>query len=159
MKQQTLADAIGIARPSLSAIEKDKAWPRPDTLDGLMHELDLTLSEIFVAGPSDRTPRFIDESPDADYRLDLGRDLRKGREKDGLSLFQVAERCGLSVAQLSRIERGEVRRTRAYEEEPDDAELPREFRRIRFRYAELQRLYMLSRLKQPSTKEAGFAFG
>ena len=139
-KQQTLADAIGIARPSLSSIETGKAWPLPDTLEGLMRELSLTWDMVLLRGGSDRPARPVDGGPRASQRLDLGRDLREGRQREGLKLWQVAGRCGLSVAQLSRIERGEASRSRAFEDDPDDAALPREYRGMRFRHPELRRL-------------------
>lgn len=142
-KQQTLADAIGLARPSLSAIENGHAFPLPDTVAGLMRELSLTWPMMLVAGETDRIPRTIDHTAGADQRLDLGQSLREGRRLEGLKLRKVAERCGMSAAQLSRIERAEHRRSSAYEDEPDDAGLPVEYRRIRFRNPELRRLSML----------------
>lgn len=143
-KQQTLADAVGIARPSLSAIENGHALPLPDTVNGLMRELGLAWPMILVSGNTDRVARSTDTTARADQRLDLGQSLREGRRLQGLRLWQVAERCGMSVAQLSRIERGEAKRSRAYEDDPDDAATPAEFRRIQFRDPELRRLYMLA---------------
>ncbi len=141
-KQQTLADAIGVARPSLSAIENGKALPLPDTVDGFMRELGVTWDMILVRGGTDRVARTDDATPRADQRLDLGRDLREGRRLEGLALWEVAGRCGISVAQLSRIERGQARRSCAFEDEPADAALPRDYRRLRFKNPELRRLCM-----------------
>lgn len=143
IKQETLAAAIGIARPSLSAIESDKAWPRPDTFEGLARELDLAWKEIFAVDPDFRRGSSSDEDPRADQRLDLVRRLRKGRQQRKLTLADVAKQCGLSAAQLSRIERGEASRSSAFEDHPDHANLSAEFRRIRFRDALLEELSSL----------------
>ena len=141
--QQALADAIGIARPSLSAIESGKAYPSPDTFEALMYELDLDLPEILVKDASYQGIPVAHEDPLADHRLGFGRALRRGRRLEGLRLWQVAKLCGLSKAQLSRLERGEVRISSAYEDHPDDTALPKKSRMIRFRHPELQRLYAL----------------
>ncbi|QQV77872.1 transcriptional regulator [Sphingomonas aliaeris] len=141
--QQELADAVSIARPSLSAIEMGAAWPRPGTLDRLMEELDLTWDMIAVRGEAERRSRPVDAHPRADLRLALGGDLREGRKLEGLSLRDLSQRCGLSASQLSRIERGEAPRSRAFIDEPDDLNLDREFRRLRFRHPELHRLWLL----------------
>lgn len=70
----------------------------------------------------------------------LGERLRKGRKAEGCTLRQLAARTGVLPAQLSRIERGEGPHSRLYEDHPDDAGLPREYRRLRFRHPELRRL-------------------
>ena len=142
-KQQGLADAIGIARPSLSAIENGHAWPLLDTLEALARELELTQDMIFLRGDKDRKARSSGHSRRAYYRLELGRGLREGRKREGLTLRQIAHRCDISVAQLSRIERGDATRSRAYRDHPDYMELPKQDRPLQFRHPELQRLYLL----------------
>ncbi len=142
-KQQTLADAIGITRPSLSAIENGHAWPLPDTLEALASELELTDDMMFLRGDEDQTARSGDVSRRAYYRLELGRGLREGRQREGLTLRQLAHRCDMSVAQLSRIERGHATRSRAYRDHPGYMELPKQARPLQFRHPELQRLYLL----------------
>lgn len=141
-KQQTLADAIGITRPSLSAIENGHAWPLPGTLEALARELELTQDLMFMRGDKDQTVRLDDDARRADYRLELGRGLREGRKREGLTLRQIAHRCDISVAQLSRIERGHATRSRAYRDHPDYMELPKQDRPLQFRHPELQRLYL-----------------
>ena len=115
----------------------------PDTVESLMRVLNFEESEILDQGFTSRSSRPVDSSPRADERLDLGRELRAGRLSENLSLAQVAQRCGLSAAQLSRIERGQATRSRVFEDDPEDAALPKEFRRLQFRLPELQRLYLL----------------
>lgn len=138
MKQQTLADAIGIQRSSLSAIENGHAWPLPDTLEALMRELDLDWSMVLNKGATKPPYQKVGGTDAADERLDLGRALRSGRLKEGSSLRQVAERCGLSAAQLSRLEGGEATRSRVCARDPQGGWL------VGFDHPELQRLYLLS---------------
>lgn len=137
IKQQTLADAIGIQRSSLSAIENGRAWPLPDTLEGLMRELDLDWSMVLKKGATKPPDQEVGGTDDADRRLDLGRALRSGRLQEGSSLRQVAERCGLSAAQLSRLERGQATRSRVYAKHPKDGWFEG------FKDPELDRLHLL----------------
>jgi transcriptional regulator with XRE-family HTH domain len=140
LDQQTLADVIGIARPSLSAIENGRALPLPSTLDNLVHELNLDWADVLVKAETSRTARPVDDTAGADVRLNLGQNLRAGRRLAGLKLWELAKRCGLSKAQLSRIERGETKQSRVYEDHPANSGSPREERRQRFNHPELQRL-------------------
>ena len=136
IKQQTMAEVIGIARPSLSAIENGRVWPMPETMEKLADQLDLELSDIFEPGETSRTPRFKADGSGADQRSDLGAALRAGRRLEKLKLWQVARKCNLSKAQLSRIERGEITRSRFFENGPQTS---------RFSDPELQRLADLAR--------------
>lgn len=137
IKQATLADAICVQRSSLSAIENGHAWPLPDTLEGLMSELDLDWSMVLKKGAPKPPDQEVGGTDDADRRLDLGRALRSGRLQEGSSLWQVAERCGLSAAQLSRLERGQATRSRVYAKDLQGG-WP-----VGFKDPELQRLYLL----------------
>lgn len=114
MTQQKLADKIGIARASLIAIEKGYVWPSPDTMEKLAHQLDLGLDIIYARGNSGRTLRFKAHGRAAERRLDLGAALRDGRRLEELTLWDLAKRCDISAAQLSRLERGELTRSRFY---------------------------------------------
>jgi transcriptional regulator with XRE-family HTH domain len=143
VKQQALADAVGITRESLSRIESGRSWPLPDTLDGLMRELDLDWHQLAIVGVTDRATRAFDGTWRGDLRLQLGRAVREARRLEKLKLRELALRCCVSVAQLSRIERGEAPRSRVYEDHPDDADQPKEYRRLGFRDPELRRLSML----------------
>lgn len=136
IKQQTVAKVIGIARPSLSAIENGRVWPMPETMDKLADQLASKLSDIFEPGETGRAPRFKADDSSVDHRSDLGAALRAGRRQEKLKLWQVARKCNLSKAQLSRIERGEVTRSRFFVVGPQ---------RLRFSDPELQRLADLAR--------------
>ena len=156
MTQQKLADAVGIARTGLSAIENGRSWPHWETMDELVEQLHLNFHDVFEVCTG-KTPQYDDEDSNADHLLDLGAYLRAGRKSQQLKLWQVAEKCQLqadrynslsrqfnslamtdkvsakrykrlakkcaqvgkrrkvSVAQLSRIERGVVTRSRVYQ--------------------------------------------
>lgn len=159
IKQQTLANDIGITRQTLSAIENGHAWPHWETMDKLAEQLKLQLGDFLNRSEPSQTPRFKnDDDEDAEqWRSDLNAALRAGRRLENLSLEQVAKKCQLmadkyrlmadyyylvaeqdkvlakryhrlakkcarlgrkrlvSVAQLSRIERDEVTRSRVYQ--------------------------------------------
>jgi len=140
LTQQALADLLGIARKNLSRIENGQSWPRPDTLLRLTMVLDLGWSDVADEGATARVPRRSDDRPRANQRLDLGMELRAGRIAESMTLREVAARCCMSAAQISRIETGNAYRSRAFEDDTADAGTPREFRGLRFRCAELRRL-------------------
>ncbi|QYE35598.1 helix-turn-helix domain-containing protein [Polymorphobacter sp. PAMC 29334] len=140
LKQQSVADDIGLSRENLSRIECGHSWPGYDTLLGLMMIFSLDWPQIAVEGNTDRVPRPFQDSRRALSRLRLGSCLREGRQSEGLSLKGLAERCGMSAAQLSRIERGEASRSRAFEDDPADAGWPKDDRCERFVHLELRRL-------------------
>lgn len=140
-RQQALADAIGISRESLSRIERGHAWPRPDTLDAIMRLMDWDWRDVAVAGSTNGAKRHIfDGTWRDDYLLDLCSAVRRGRKKLGLTVAQAAAAANLSTAQLSRIERGQCRRSRVLEEVPEDQEDPTDERRMRFRNDYLREL-------------------
>lgn len=140
MQQKTLAYRVGIARQTLSAIETQKAWPSPDTISEITLLLNLADDKIYVNGPNKKNVRFVDNSPQSDQRLCLGSQLRQARKQNRQTIRQLSKACGISTAQLSRIERGETSGGRAYEDHPDDIGLPQNCRRLRFRIPELQAL-------------------
>ena len=166
IKQQTLANDIGITRQTLSAIENGHAWPHWETMDKLAEQLNLQLGDFLKRCEPSQTPRFKnDDDEDAEQRRsDLNAALRAGRRLENLSLEQVAKKCQLladkyrlmaehyyllaeqnevlakryqrlakkcarlgrkrllSVAQLSRIERDEVTRSRVYQSKKGSVE-------------------------------------
>ena len=103
LSQQGLADIAGIRRESLSRIENGHRWPSYDALYRIMDVLDLEWHELAHKGPSERPARLY--APDR--RQDLGSALRAGRQKEELTLGELARKTGLSVSQLSRIERSQ----------------------------------------------------
>lgn len=144
LTQQALADAIGVTRETISRIENG-AWPLPDTLDGLMRHLEVDWGEFATKGRSDRSSKRFDGSSRGEDRFRMGQALRRGRLSQGLSLRHVAKTCGVSAAQLSRLERGESGRSKLLQDDEQDTKLPIEFRRYRFSHPELRRLEALGR--------------
>lgn len=103
LSQQGLANIAGIRRESLSRIENGHRWPSYDALYRIMDVLDLEWHELAHKGPSERPARFY--APER--RQNLGSALRTGRHMEMLTLKDLARRTGLSVSQLSRIERSQ----------------------------------------------------
>lgn len=152
--QKALAHAMGVSRETISRIENG-AVPRPDTLDRLLGCLGLEMAAVAETGSSEGAQKRFDGSWGGEARLDLGRDLRRGRLAKGLSLRGLSAKCGLSAAQLSRIEHGEATRSRKLAYHPDDADDEREDRRMVFIDPELLGLARLGR----RLREAGSADG
>ncbi|MFK3889775.1 helix-turn-helix domain-containing protein [Sphingomonas sp. NPDC079357] len=140
--QQTLADLVGVTRETISRMENG-AWPLPDTLYGLMRHLEIDWGDFAVPGVSERPPKRFDGSPRGEDRFHMGQALRKARLSKGWTLQCLAGRCGMSAAQLSRLERGESSRSKFLEDDPRDAELPVEYRRYRFKHPLLRRVEWL----------------
>jgi transcriptional regulator with XRE-family HTH domain len=116
IKQQTLADTVGIRRETLSQIECGRTWPQPDTIDGLMRALGLDWPDVAEPGPLRRSVRRpVDGSWRDEQLRDVGALIRKGRKAKDLTLREAAELVGLSAAQLSRLERGECVRSQVWE--------------------------------------------
>ncbi|MEO9130409.1 MAG: helix-turn-helix transcriptional regulator [Sphingomonas sp.] len=108
-----------------------------------MRELELNWDMILVRGETLRIDLSADSTLWENRRFDLGRDLREGRQFENLTLRDLSESSGISVAQLSRIERGQAPHSRAFDDVEADRTVPREFRRARFRHPELHRLATL----------------
>lgn len=112
-KQEMLAHAAGISRSTLSRIEKGHVVPRMDTLERLMAALDITNDVVgepgLVGAGQLMSPRSIKDAKDAD----IGARLRERPRLLRLSIAEVAAAAGgVSAAQLSRVERGQSRRSR-----------------------------------------------
>lgn len=139
LTQGRLAKKIGVARETLSRIERGRAWPRPDTLNKLTAELDLKVYDVWVREGLGRAPRKTDDLI-TDRRAQLGIDLRSGRLAEGLSLRALAALCGTSAAQLSRIERNLTSRSRSFEMDHTNTGRYDDAGRDHFNHPELQRL-------------------
>lgn len=129
LKQEALAHDLGIRRETLSRIETGREWPLPETLDGFLRVFEWDWDKVAEKGGAVASRRF-DGSWHGERIKALGGAVRAGRRARKLSLRAVAERSVLSPAQISRLERGELGRSRAILDHPDDAELPKEERRI-----------------------------
>jgi transcriptional regulator with XRE-family HTH domain len=132
LTQADLAQAVGISRESVSRIERSRAVPRPEVLEAMLAHLWSDWGAVAIPGAAGRPPMFFDGTSQGDQRHELGCGLRAGRKRLKLSLRQVSELCGISAAQLSRIERGEGVRSSAYECFPEDEHMDRRERRVRF---------------------------
>lgn len=137
--QAQLAARIGIRRQALSEIERGENWPGPATLDALLTILDLGWEHVAhpVEGESD--PRlFVNDMPgggrlarlapalaSARSRICLegkegrriiafGEEIKAARQGRGLTLVQAASEAGVSAALLSRLERGQVSKSRVF---------------------------------------------
>lgn len=123
-KQQKVADAVGVARETLSRIEAGRAWPRPDTLDRLLLALELEWDDVAERGAPTRGERVFHDTLRGESCHHLGRAIRTGRVCLRMGLRETARRCGLSVAQLSRLERGEVLTSRVLADAEGQEDVP-----------------------------------
>lgn len=132
--QDALAARIGVTRQTLSDIERGAAWPGPETLDALLDALELGWEDVahpepwfgafylgapldgkrLMAEPGRPRHRVFMEGALGDQLLAFGRRLRAFRTAKGLTLTELAARAQISVALLSRIERGQVERSRVF---------------------------------------------
>lgn len=118
--QAAVASCVGISRESLSRIERGHRQPSYDTLLKLMSLFKLDGPEITKMGKSSRP--FLHYA--VELRQDLGCALRAGRLEEGLTLQALAEMTGMSVSQLSRIERSQSTRSRVIEIQASDGDRP-----------------------------------
>ncbi len=54
--QDELADRIGITKSSLSRMENDNQWPRPDTLEALAAALEIKVYQLFALADAEPLP-------------------------------------------------------------------------------------------------------
>jgi len=128
LKQEALAADVGIRRETLSRIETGKQVPRLQALDVLVAELDIDWDEIAERGSPFCPPLIFQEGTRGDELVEIGREIRLRR--GSASLRTLSKRLGLSAAQLSRLERGQILRSRIFRDHPDDMIFGREHRRI-----------------------------
>lgn len=121
MKQEALAHDVGIARETLSRIEGGRA-PRPQVLDRLMAALDLDWPEVAVEGEAVSERPFI-EGYRGNAFCGFGRELQARRKAQDKSLRTLSAELGLSPSTLSRLERGQLSRSRVFREREGYAQL------------------------------------
>jgi transcriptional regulator with XRE-family HTH domain len=134
--QAQVAARVGITRGALSDIERGAAWPGPATLDALLDILELGWEHVAHTVETDADPRnFVNDMPgggrlasvsaaEAPRRhrtflegvkgnqiIALGERIRFAREQKGMTLVGAAQAAGISAALLSRLERGQLRRS------------------------------------------------
>jgi transcriptional regulator with XRE-family HTH domain len=101
---QQLGDRVGMSATNLSRIERGLIPPpASDVLDRLAEALEAPAHLLYDA--AGRLPSATDERGQAEA---LGRVIRQAREHAGLTLRDVQDAIGLSIVNLSRIERGLV---------------------------------------------------
>ncbi len=128
-----IARRVGIARQTLSEIERGAAWPGPTTLDALLDILDLGWEHVAHPIASGADPRtFVNdmpgggrlaempvglaparhrtflEGPSGNQIIAFGEAIREARAGRGLTLVEAATAAGISAALLSRLERGQL---------------------------------------------------
>jgi hypothetical protein len=94
----------------------------------LLAELDIEWEEIAERGSPLCPPLIFQEGTRGDKLVEIGREIRSRR--GGASLRTLGKRLGLSAAQLSRLERGQISHSRIFRDHPDDMIFDREHRRI-----------------------------
>lgn len=129
LKQEAFADDLGIRRETLSRIETGRVWPLPETLDRFLRLFEWDWDKVAEKGRAKASRRF-DGSWHGERIKAFGEAVRAARRARRLSLRAVSEKSALSPAQISRLERGELGRSRIILDHPDDAPLPKEDRRI-----------------------------
>lgn len=130
IKQQALADDVGIRREALSRIEGGKHMPRSRVLDKLIRQLGIewapVLDKLYAMTPA----RVSEDGTRGQALKRLGNDIYRCRQAKQLRLRTLAKRLRISAAQLSRIERGQVLHSRIFRDHPDDLGHSRADRRI-----------------------------
>lgn len=129
-KQSVVAADIGISPTALSRIENGHTVPRLETLDALLVRLALDWKAVAIpSGEASEDGRDAG-SRRRDRLFEAGQDIHSARRYLGLTLRQLASRSGISLAHLSRIERGANAGGLIYQEDPADHDLDRDERRI-----------------------------
>lgn len=90
---QELADRAGLSRSYLSEIERGKKQPSIKVLETIASALNVSL-EVLV-------------SQETEGEVGLGGKLRLAREREGMTVAEVAEAVGISPGYLGEIERGQ----------------------------------------------------
>ncbi|MCI4652588.1 helix-turn-helix domain-containing protein [Sphingomonas aquatilis] len=134
--QAQVAARAGITRGALSDIERGAAWPGPATLDALLDILDLGWEHVAHPVETDADPRtFVNDMPGGgrlarlpkeaaprrhrtflegdkgNQIIALGERIRFARQQRGMTLVRAAQAAGISAPLLSRLERGQLRRS------------------------------------------------
>jgi len=129
LKQSVLAADIGISRETLSRLETGKRLPRPQPLDRLMTILELEWEDVATRGYVVDARIFI-----SGYRGDqlilIGKKLQEIRLGKGYTLVEMAKYLNSSPATLSRLERGQLARSRFFQDNATYAEAELESRPV-----------------------------
>ncbi|MEG3085698.1 helix-turn-helix transcriptional regulator [Sphingomonas sp. PB2P12] len=137
--QAQVAARAGITRGALSDIERGVAWPGPATLDALLDILELGWEHVAHPVESGVDQRYLvndmpgggrlshmplEEAPrrhrtflegvKGNQIIALGERIRFARQQKGMTLVEAAQAGGISAALLSRLERGQLRRSSVF---------------------------------------------
>lgn len=120
LKQAALAADVGVSRETVSKIETGLRVPRPQLLDRLIAVLELDWEDLAIKGECNNSRIFIDG-----YRGDqlnmIGKKAQDIRLGKGFSLAEMAKYLGSSPATLSRLERGQLARSKLFQDDPSYA--------------------------------------
>ncbi len=147
--QAEIAARVGVTRQTLSDIERGVAWPGPATLDTLLDILGLGWEHVAHTVASDADQRYMvndmpggerlapvpaEEAPrrhrtflegdKGNQIVALGERMKFARQRQGMTLVEAAHAAGISAALFSRLERGQLQRSKVFrfvpEAEPGD---------------------------------------
>jgi transcriptional regulator with XRE-family HTH domain len=153
MKQSAVADIARITVGSLSRIENKVGdrMPNLGTVTVLLDALDLDWEDVALpVQHDDLGVRDLASAGvvDANYRKDkvfeLGAQIRAARRTAKRSLRDLAAECGISAAQLSRLERGVCADSRVYKDAKGWENEPRKDRLVEIVNEVLARLVSCS---------------
>ncbi len=102
-----LARSTGLSVSYLSEVERGLKTPSLESLQRMCEALNI--SEALVLKPAPPAePRPARSDGEGEMPMTLGQKLRLQREREGLSIKEVAEACGISPSYLSDVERDAV---------------------------------------------------
>jgi len=128
LKQDVVAHDAGIAHASLSRIESCRVRPKLENVQALLDVLGLQWDDVALRDDGFRDAADAPSSIRKDRMFEAGRSILEARRARGKSLRGLAKECGLSAAQLSRIERGISGGSRVFRDHPGYSDLPRDER-------------------------------
>ena len=114
--QASVAKSVGIRRETLSKIEQGRT-PQPQILDQLLIVLELDWCDVAVKGRGNKFRLDLDGERERQL-LTTGERIQEQRAKERKSLTALSKQLGLSASTLSRLERGQLPRSRVFKDSP-----------------------------------------
>jgi transcriptional regulator with XRE-family HTH domain len=106
ISQEALAFSVGMTRIALSRIENGRTWPKAQTLDRIIHELDVDWPDVAVRGVGSAPLRQFDGTRQDTRVFELCQRLRAERRALGSSLAELPRQSAVSVSHLQDRARG-----------------------------------------------------